>query len=112
MECKSIERGFLERIGLSAAPPVASRGKRESAMPAAKFDIGTGWPRFTGPLDDAIRTRPDPGLFSTRADVHCRGCGGHHGHLFDDGPPPTGQRYCMNGVALNFIPASGSGNQA
>ena len=72
---------------------------------AAKFDSGTGWPSFTAPLPDAVRTRPDPGLFSARTEVHCRRCGGHLGHVFDDGPPPTGKRYCMNGIAMNFIAA-------
>jgi peptide-methionine (R)-S-oxide reductase len=71
----------------------------------AKFESGTGWPSFTAPIEGAVRTKPDPGLFGTRTEVHCRRCGGHLGHVFDDGPPPTGLRYCMNGVALEFIPA-------
>jgi peptide-methionine (R)-S-oxide reductase len=72
---------------------------------SAKFDSGTGWPSFTTPIRGAVRTRPDPGLFGTQTEVHCRRCGGHLGHVFDDGPPPTGKRYCMNGVAMTFIPA-------
>ncbi len=70
-----------------------------------KYDSGTGWPSFTRPIQGAVRTRPDNTLFMTRTEVHCRRCGGHLGHVFDDGPPPTGQRWCMNGIALRFVPA-------
>jgi peptide-methionine (R)-S-oxide reductase len=72
---------------------------------AAKFDSGTGWPSFTRPLANAVRTRPDRGLVFARTEVHCRRCGGHLGHVFDDGPRPTGQRWCMNGLALKVRPA-------
>ena len=71
----------------------------------AKFESGTGWPSFTAPIKRAVRTKPDPGLFGTRTEVHCRRCGGHLGHVFDDGPPPTGQRWCMNGIAMEFVTA-------
>lgn len=70
-----------------------------------KYESGTGWPSFWDPLPDAIRTREDGGFFGARTEVHCRRCGGHFGHVFTDGPPPTGLRYCMNGVALAFKPA-------
>ncbi len=72
---------------------------------STKYDSGTGWPSFWAPLPDAVRTKPDRGLFGTRTEVHCSRCGGHLGHVFDDGPQPTGLRYCMNGVSLAFAPA-------
>ena len=69
-----------------------------------KFESNTGWPSFNRPLPDAVGTSEDRSLLISRTEVHCRRCGGHLGHVFNDGPPPTGLRYCINGLALKFIP--------
>jgi peptide-methionine (R)-S-oxide reductase len=70
---------------------------------STKYESGSGWPSFFRPLPDAVDTTTDRSHGMTRVEVHCRNCGGHLGHVFNDGPAPTGQRYCMNGVSLKFV---------
>jgi peptide-methionine (R)-S-oxide reductase len=72
---------------------------------ATKFESGTGWPSFYAPIEGGVGTSEDRALFMTRTEVHCAKCGGHLGHVFPDGPKPTGLRYCMNGAAMEFKPA-------
>ena len=71
---------------------------------STKYESGSGWPSFFRPLPNAVETTTDSSHGMTRVEVHCRNCGGHLGHVFSDGPQPTGQRYCMNGVSLRFEP--------
>lgn len=100
-----------ERAGTSSLDRQYAKGKYVCAgcnLPLfkseTKFHSGTGWPSFFAPIPGATATTIDHSLLMSRIEVHCRRCGGHLGHVFDDGPPPTGKRYCMNGVALKFIP--------
>jgi peptide-methionine (R)-S-oxide reductase len=73
---------------------------------SAKFESGTGWPSFYQPINEHISTKSDYKLLWPRTEYHCIRCSGHQGHVFNDGPPPTGQRWCNNGVALNFVPTA------
>ena len=107
-----LRRAGTERSGSSPLDREHRRGTFHCAgcnqplfASADKFDSGTGWPSFTRPLPGAVGTRQDDTLFTARVEVHCRRCAGHLGHVFDDGPRPTGKRYCMNGVAMRFVAA-------
>jgi peptide-methionine (R)-S-oxide reductase len=107
-----LRRSSTERAGSSPLNNEHRRGTFHCAgcgnglfSSQTKFDSGTGWPSFYAPIRGAVGTQADRGLFGTRTEVHCARCGGHLGHVFDDGPRPTGLRYCMNGAALQFRPA-------
>ncbi len=98
------ERPFSSPLNEEKRPGLyACAGCAQQAYDAAaKFDSGTGWPSFSSPLPDAVGTRSDYSLLIPRTEVHCSNCGGHLGHIFDDGPEPTGERHCLNGLALDF----------
>jgi peptide-methionine (R)-S-oxide reductase len=98
------ERAFTSALNEEKRQGTFYCGGCDQALFASetKYDSGTGWPSFWQPLANAVGTRPDRGLFGTRTEVHCSRCGGHLGHVFDDGPEPTGKRYCMNGAAMVF----------
>ena len=111
-EFRVLRKHGTERAGSSPLDKEYGRGAYLCAgceLPlfasATKYDSRTGWPSFSAPLEGAIRTSSDRSFFTVRTEVHCRRCGGHLGHVFEDGPAPTGLRYCMNGVALRFRPA-------
>jgi peptide-methionine (R)-S-oxide reductase len=110
-EFKVLRKHGTERAGTSPLDKVDDDGTYLCAgcsqplfTSDTKFNSGTGWPSFYQPLEQAIDTTVDRSLFMTRTEVHCSRCGGHLGHVFNDGPKPTGQRYCMNGVSLKFVP--------
>jgi peptide-methionine (R)-S-oxide reductase len=110
-EFKVLRKHGTERAGTSPLDKVYDDGTYLCAAcgqplftSETKFNSGTGWPSFYQPLEQAIATTVDRTLFMTRTEVHCSRCGGHLGHVFSDGPKPTGQRYCMNGVSLKFVP--------
>lgn len=109
MRNEDTERPFTSPLnGITAEGTYHCKGCDQALFPSdTKFESGTGWPSFWAPLEDAVATKPDPGFFGTRTEVHCDRCGSHMGHVFTDGPEPTGERWCMNGVAMFFTPAAG-----
>ncbi|MBU2357959.1 MAG: peptide-methionine (R)-S-oxide reductase MsrB [Alphaproteobacteria bacterium] len=104
MRRESTERAGSSPLDKNYAPGTyLCRGCDLPLYPSdTKFDSGTGWPSFYASLPDAVGTKVDKSLFTSRTEVHCRRCGSHLGHIFDDGPKPTGKRHCLNGVSLKF----------
>lgn len=107
---KVLRQHGTERAGTSPLDKVYDEGIYECAgcgqplfTSETKYDSGTGWPSFYAPIESGVETTVDRSFFMVRTEVHCSRCGGHLGHVFSDGPRPTGQRYCMNGVSLNFV---------
>ncbi|MBR9844395.1 MAG: peptide-methionine (R)-S-oxide reductase MsrB [Rhodobacteraceae bacterium] len=112
LQYKVMRKEGTERAGSSPLDKVYDKGSyhcRGCDLPLYssrhKYDSGTGWPSFWKALPDAVGTRADRKLFYVRTECHCRRCGSHLGHIFDDGPKPTGKRHCINGVSLVFHPA-------
>ncbi|MEQ1647363.1 MAG: peptide-methionine (R)-S-oxide reductase MsrB [Hyphomicrobiaceae bacterium] len=100
------ERAFTSPLDKTYAPGVYHCAACDLPLynSETKFDSGTGWPSFWAPIDKAVGMTTDRSWGMLRTEVHCRRCGGHQGHVFPDGPKPTGQRHCINGVALKFVP--------
>jgi|SRR5687767_9309477 len=101
---QATERPFTSPLNEEHRPGVfrCAGCVRDLFASSTKFDSGTGWPSFWQPLAHAVATSVDRSWLMVRTEVHCAGCGGHLGHVFEDGPPPTGLRYCINGVAMTF----------
>lgn len=108
LRLQGTERPFSSPLDHEKRPGIFTCGGCDLPLFSSetKYDSHTGWPSFWQPLDNAIGTSDDRFLAMPRTEVHCRRCGGHLGHVFNDGPPPTGLRYCMNGVAMTFKPAA------
>ncbi len=106
LQCGGTERAFTSPLNGEKRPGtfVCAACGTPLFSSATKYDSGSGWPSFYAPLPGAVAFDADNSMGMRRTEYHCATCGGHHGHVFDDGPQPTGQRYCNNGVALRFIP--------
>ncbi|KAA0968538.1 peptide-methionine (R)-S-oxide reductase MsrB [Aureimonas fodinaquatilis] len=105
---EATERPFSSQLNASKRRGVYHCAGCDTAVysSTAKYDSGTGWPSFYEAIDGSVGTRTDYRIVVPRTEVHCATCGGHLGHIFDDGPPPTGKRHCINGIALNFSPGA------
>jgi peptide-methionine (R)-S-oxide reductase len=106
LQCGGTERAFTSPLNHEKRPGtfVCAACGQPLFSSDTKYDSGSGWPSFYAPIPGAVEFAPDHSMGMSRTEYHCTRCGGHHGHVFDDGPRPTGQRYCNNGVALRFIP--------